>query len=106
MFAEGLQVVEEMKRRGAKIMDDAKIWSAEHYKLSEIRDWSALSYGRVLWQPLFLACTNPLDALGYEMRDGFTTFVRDLKGTKIHAIEDLVEYNQKHPERSYADGKL
>uniref|UniRef100_A0A0B7KBT1 Amidase domain-containing protein n=1 Tax=Bionectria ochroleuca TaxID=29856 RepID=A0A0B7KBT1_BIOOC len=82
MFSLGLEAVAEMERRGAAIIPDAKIRSA------------SLSLGHV--QKLMGKIIR------HEMGPGFIKHTTYLDGIQTNSLEELVEFNHKHPEFSYS----
>ncbi|CAH0021083.1 unnamed protein product [Clonostachys rhizophaga] len=82
MFSLGLEAVAEMERRGAAIIPDAKIRSA----------------------PLSLGHVQKLmgKIIRHEMGPGFIKHTAYLDGIQTNSLEELVEFNRKHPEFSYS----
>ncbi|KAH6640376.1 amidase family protein [Chaetomium tenue] len=83
MFSLGLEAVAEMGKRGATIVPDAKIRSAP------------LSTGHV---PKLMG-----KIIRHKMGPGFAKHVASLEDAGVQSLEQLVDFNRKHPELSYAE---
>lgn len=97
----------EMGKRGATIVLDAKIRSAppsvDHVP-NLMRKIIRIPSPPFL--PLFaLSWTNRTNRPGHEMGPGFAKHVASLEGAAVQSLEQLVDFNRKHPELSYAKGK-
>lgn len=63
--------------------------------------------------PPFIHVSRPLycglltkHGLGHEMGPGFAKYAASLEGVQIRTLEELIDFNRKHPELSYAKGEF